>query len=72
MAVDRSFDIPYPLNDVEERWRHIQVGRRATVRFSLVDEVHTRVHVTTDEDSGVELEKVIDDLRAIGLAAPGR
>ena len=71
MAIDRSFDIPFPLNDVQERWRHIQASRRATVRFSPVDELHTRVHVTADEDSGVELAKVIDDLRAIGLAAPG-
>jgi len=69
MAIDRSFDIPFPLNDVEERWRHIQASRRAKVRFSSVDELHTRVHVTTDEDSSVEIEKVVHDLRAIGLAA---
>lgn len=56
------------MNDVQERWRHIQASRRAKVRFSAVDELHTRVHVTTDEDSGVEVEKVMDDLRAVGLA----
>ena len=68
MAIDRSFDIPFPLNDVQERWRQLQAKRRAEVRFSVIDELHTRVHVTTDEDSGVEVEKVMDDLRSVGLA----
>lgn len=70
MAIDKTFDIPIPMQDVQVRWRQIQAGRRAKVHLSPVDEQHTRVRVSADDDAGIEVEKIMDDLRAVGLAGP--
>ncbi|HJT62066.1 MAG TPA: hypothetical protein VJ797_10340 [Burkholderiales bacterium] len=63
MALERTFDIPIPVHDVQERWRQIQAHRRAQVRFSPIDENHTRVHVAEHE-----FDQVMGVLREVGLA----
>jgi hypothetical protein len=70
MAIDKTFDIPIPMQDVQVRWREIQARRGTKVHFTPVDDQHTRVRVSTDGDDGTDVEKVLDDLRAVGLSGP--
>lgn len=63
MALERTFDVPFPLHDVQERWKQIRSERLAQVRFSVVDESHTRVHVPEHD-----FDQVMSDLQGTGLA----
>ena len=72
MAIEKTFDIPIPIQDVQVRWREIQATRGAKVHFSPVDEQHTRVRVSANDDAGIDVEKIMDDLRAAGLFGGGK
>ena len=56
MAINRFWDVPLPMQDVQGRWREVQGSRQARVRFAPIDESHTRV------------EKIKGDPRGVGLA----
>jgi hypothetical protein len=68
MAINRFWDVPLPMQDVQGRWREVRESRQARVRFSPIDESHTRVEVSGDDDAGMEVEKIMGDLRRVGLA----
>src|SRR5688572_2847962 len=57
MAINRFWDVPLPMQDVQGRWREVRESRQARVRFSPIDESHTRVEVSGDDDAGMEVEK---------------
>lgn len=68
--VTREFDIPIPLRDVVVQWRRLQARRRAEVRFSPIDEQHTRAEVSAED--AADVDQVLGDLAAAGLGgAPG-
>ena len=63
--LEKQFDIPIPLQDVEAQWQRVKARRNAEVRFLPIDEQHSRVHVTGDE---AEVDQVVGDLRGTGLS----
>jgi len=66
--LEKHFDVPIPLQDLEAQWQRAQRRSRAEVRFSPIDEQHTRVHVSGDAQADVD--QVVGDLRRAGLAGP--
>jgi len=64
--IEKQFDIPIPLQDVEAQWRRVQKARRAEVRLSVIDESHTRVHVSGEDPA--ELDRVAGELAGTGLS----
>jgi hypothetical protein len=57
--IEKQFDIPVPLQDVQAQWHRVQGQRRAQVRLAVIDEQHTRVHVTGD---AADVDKILSDL----------
>jgi len=63
-TIERFIELAIPKQDVEGEWRKIQAARRARVQLSVIDDTHTRAHISGD---AADVDQVVGDLRAVGL-----